>query len=75
MRRVLTIAALIAAAAVSCMTYARAADRVVNVYNWSDYIDPAVLKEFTAKTGIRVQYDTFDANETLETKLLAGHPG
>jgi putrescine transport system substrate-binding protein len=49
--------------------------RVVNVYNWSDYIDPKVLEDFTRETGIKVQYDTFDANETLETKLLAGKSG
>src|ERR1051325_8637692 len=49
--------------------------RVVNVYNWSDYIDPKVLEDFTKETGIKVQYDTFDANETLETKLLAGKSG
>src|ERR1041385_6954006 len=49
--------------------------RVVNVYNWSDYIDPKVLENFTRETGIKVQYDTFDANETLETKLLAGKSG
>ena len=49
--------------------------RVVNVYNWSDYIDAKVLEDFTKETGIKVQYDTFDANETLETKLLAGKSG
>ena len=54
---------------------ASAQDRVINVYNWSDYIDPAVLEDFTRQTGIKVQYDTFDANETLETKLLAGRSG
>src|SRR5581483_2977744 len=47
----------------------------VNVYNWSDYIDPAVLADFTKETGIKVQYDTFDSNDTLETKLLAGKSG
>jgi putrescine transport system substrate-binding protein len=50
-------------------------ERAVNVYNWSDYIDPKVLEDFTKETGIKVQYDTFDANETLETKLLAGKSG
>ena len=50
-------------------------ERVVNVYNWSDYIDPTVLEAFTKETGIKVRYDTFDANETLETKLLAGNSG
>jgi putrescine transport system substrate-binding protein len=54
---------------------AAAEPRVVNVYNWSDYIDPQVLTDFTKETGIKVQYDTFDANETLETKLLAGRSG
>jgi len=50
-------------------------ERVVNVYNWSDYIDSKVLEDFTKESGIKVQYDTFDANETLETKLLAGKSG
>jgi putrescine transport system substrate-binding protein len=50
-------------------------DRAVNVYNWSDYIEPAVLDAFTKETGIRVRYDTFDSNDTLETKLLAGKSG
>jgi putrescine transport system substrate-binding protein len=50
-------------------------ERVLNVYNWSDYIDPAVLEGFTKETGIKVQYDTFDSNDTLETKLLAGKSG
>jgi len=49
--------------------------RVVNIYNWSDYIEPKILEDFTKETGIKVQYDTFDANETLETKLLAGKSG
>ncbi len=49
--------------------------RVVNVYNWSDYIDPSVLDEFTKKTGIAVRYDTFDSSDTLEAKLLAGQSG
>jgi putrescine transport system substrate-binding protein len=52
-----------------------AAERVVNFYNWSDYIDPAVLEAFTRETGIAVKYDTFDSNDILETKLLAGKSG
>jgi hypothetical protein len=50
-------------------------ERVVNFYNWSDYIDPVVLDSFTAETGIKVRYDTFDSNDTLEAKLLAGKSG
>jgi putrescine transport system substrate-binding protein len=49
--------------------------RTVNFYNWSDYIDPMVLKDFTRDTGIAVTYDTFDSNDMLETKLLAGKSG
>ena len=47
----------------------------VHIYNWSDYIDPALLKQFTAETGIRTTYDTFDSNEVLETKVLQGGTG
>jgi putrescine transport system substrate-binding protein len=52
-----------------------AQDRVVNVYNWSDYIDESILEDFTKETGIKVVYDVFDSNEILETKLLAGGTG
>jgi len=48
-------------------------ERVVNVYNWSDYIDPTVLTDFQKEYGIKVNYDVFDSNEVLETKLLTGH--
>jgi len=54
---------------------AGAQGQIVNVYNWSDYIDPTVLADFTKETGIKVRYDTFDSNDTLETKLLAGKSG
>ncbi|HRO01355.1 polyamine ABC transporter substrate-binding protein [Nitrobacter sp. TKz-YC01] len=54
---------------------AEAAERVVNFFNWSNYIAPGVLEAFTEETGIKVVYDTFDANETLETRLLAGKSG
>jgi putrescine transport system substrate-binding protein len=49
--------------------------RIVNVYNWSDYIAPKVIQDFTKETGIKVRYDTFDSNDTLEAKLLAGRSG
>lgn len=52
---------------------ADAAAKVVNVYNWSDYIDPAVIPAFEKEYGIKVNYDVFDSNEVLETKLLTGH--
>ncbi len=54
---------------------AGAASGTLNIYNWSDYIDPALLAEFTKQTGIKVRYDTFDSNEVLETKVLGGKTG
>jgi putrescine transport system substrate-binding protein len=51
------------------------AEKIVNVYNWSDYIDKAMLEKFTQETGIKVNYDVFDNNEVLQTKLLAGNTG
>lgn len=54
---------------------AQAQNRVVNVFNWSDYIDASILEEFTAQTGIRVVYDVYDSNEILETRLFAGSSG
>ena len=76
MHRALTIVAIALSFCVVFVDVAAAqSGRVVNVYNWSDYIDPKVLEDFTKETGIKVQYDTFDANETLETKLLAGKSG
>ena len=52
-----------------------AQERVVNVYNWSDYIDSSLIDQFTKETGIKVVYDVYDSNEILETKLLAGGSG
>jgi putrescine transport system substrate-binding protein len=57
------------------LTVAQAQEKIVNVYNWSDYIDPSILEDFTKETGIKVTYDVFDSNEILETKLLAGGSG
>jgi putrescine transport system substrate-binding protein len=53
----------------------RAEERVVHFFNWSNYIAPGVLDDFTKETGIKVVYDTFDGNEMLETRLLAGRSG
>src|ERR671929_181510 len=67
---------LLAAAVLSVVLCSPAtAQRIVNVYNWSDYMAPQVLERFFKETGIRVRYETFDSNDTLETKLLAGKSG
>ena len=68
---------------VSCGKYAgpggapaaNAEEKVVNVYNWYDYIEPDVLRKFEARTGVQVRYNVFDSNNTLAAKLLAGHSG
>ena len=65
-------AALCCAAVVPML---QAADSVVKVYNWSDYIGPDTLKNFEKDNAIKVQYDIFDTNEMLEAKLLSGHSG
>jgi putrescine transport system substrate-binding protein len=49
--------------------------KVLNIYNWTDYIDPSVVPAFEKEYGIKVNYDVFDSNEVLETKLLAGRTG
>ena len=49
--------------------------KVLNVYNWSDYIADDTLKNFEKETGIKVTYDNYDSNEILHTKLVAGHTG
>ena len=67
--------ALTAAAVLLCITGSLAEDARVHVYNWTDYIDKEILVEFQAETGIKVVYDVFDSNRTLEARLLAGNTG
>lgn len=66
---------VLAAAAIGFATSAGAAGKVVNVYNWSDYVDESVLADFTKETGIKVVYDTYDNNDVVETKLMTGGSG
>jgi putrescine transport system substrate-binding protein len=48
-------------------------EKVLNIYSWIDYIAPNTVAKFEKETGIKVNYDTYDNNEILETKLLTGH--
>jgi putrescine transport system substrate-binding protein len=50
-------------------------DKILNIYNWSDYIAEDTIANFEKETGIKVRYDTFDSNETLHAKLVAGKTG
>ena len=73
--RSIVFAVALAALLAACSGAGQSGDAVVNVYNWSDYIDPQVLKDFEKQYGIKVNYDVFDKNEVLETKLLTGNTG
>jgi putrescine transport system substrate-binding protein len=47
----------------------------LHIYNWADYIGTDTIADFEARTGIKVIYDTYDADETLEAKMMAGDSG
>lgn len=66
---------LTAALAAALSTSVVAEDKVLNVYNWSDYVDPAIITAFEEETGIKVNYDVYDSNEVLEAKLMSGGSG
>ncbi len=50
-------------------------EKILNIYNWADYIAPETIKNFEKETGIKVNYDNFDSNEILNAKLVAGRTG
>ncbi len=52
-----------------------AEDKVLNIYNWPDYIPDGMIAAFEQETGIKVNYDTFETNEALHAKLVAGNTG
>jgi putrescine transport system substrate-binding protein len=61
-----------------CMPFVRRAhaeDKILNVYNWADYIGETTLEDFTKATGIKVTYDTYSSTEEMEAKMLAGSTG
>src|SRR6201990_2959605 len=75
MSRILPVVVLSALGVAILAVPPLAQTRTLNVHNWSDYVEPTVIEAFTKETAIKVRYDTFDANETLETKLLAAKSG
>jgi putrescine transport system substrate-binding protein len=73
-----TLSSLMAALALTLATtglHAQEEEKVLNIYNWSDYIGDDILKKFEAETGIKVRYDNFDNNEIVHAKLVAGKTG
>ena len=71
------VAALLAAGlAFACsLASAQEEEKVLNIYNWSDYIAEDTIKNFEKETGIKVRYDNFDNNEIVHAKLVAGRTG
>ncbi|MCW3479415.1 polyamine ABC transporter substrate-binding protein [Neisseriaceae bacterium JH1-16] len=67
--------AIAAGVLVSAAVPAFAAGKVLNIYNWSDYIAPDTVKNFEKATGITVRYDVYDSNEVLQAKILTGRSG
>ncbi len=60
---------------VSAPAAAQEEEKVLNVYNWSDYIAEDTIRNFEKETGIKVRYDNFDNNEIVHAKLVAGKTG
>jgi putrescine transport system substrate-binding protein len=71
--RTLIAGCVLLACLAACSGGSTAGEPVLNVYNWSDYIAPGVIDAFEHEYGIKVNYDVFDSNEVLETKMLMGH--
>ncbi len=74
----MALAAGAAAATAMCWAgpaVAQEEEKVLNIYNWSDYIAPDTIANFEKETGIKVRYDNFDNNEIVHAKLVAGKTG
>ncbi len=71
-----TAAVTAASCALVCMpAAAQEEEKILNIYNWSDYIADDTIANFEKETGIKVRYDVFDSNEILHAKLVAGKTG
>ncbi len=66
---------LLLLALAGCAAAAPAAERHLFLYNWADFIGYGTIERFEKLTGIKVVYDTYDAEETMEARLLAGESG
>ena len=75
MKKMIGKTALALSVAAALVGAAQAEDKVVHVYNWSDYIAEDTVANFEKASGIKVVYDVFDSNETLEAKMLTGQSG
>jgi putrescine transport system substrate-binding protein len=69
------LGAVLVLAGLTTAAHAQQEEKVLNIYNWSDYIADDTVKNFEKETGIKVRYDLFDNNEILNSKLVAGKSG
>ncbi|MFA9216214.1 MAG: polyamine ABC transporter substrate-binding protein [Sphingomonadaceae bacterium] len=69
------VGAALVLAGMAATAHAQQEEKVLNIYNWSDYIADDTIKNFEKETGIKVRYDLFDNNEILNSKLVAGKSG
>ena len=70
-----TDAAAASGASAPATAAAPSATGQLNIYNWSDYVDPETVATFEKDNNIKVRYDYYDSNETLEAKVLTGQSG
>ena len=73
--RLATFACALALCVAHAAVQAQQEEKVLNIYNWSDYIADDTIRNFEKETGIHVRYDNFDSNEILHAKLVAGNSG
>jgi putrescine transport system substrate-binding protein len=69
------LASLLALGLAAGAVQAQPEEKILNIYNWSDYIADDTIRNFEKETGIQVRYDNFDSNEILHAKLVAGDSG
>jgi putrescine transport system substrate-binding protein len=74
-RLLAVLTGVVVAAGLVTTANAKDEEKVLNIYNWSDYIAPDTIKNFEKETGIKVRYDVFDSNEVLHAKLIAKKTG
>ena len=76
-KKTLTAMTVVACTIISSIGCASAEDdeNILNIYNWSDYIDPEIIPLFEKETGIKVVYDVFDSNEVLDAKIMSCKTG
>ena len=74
-KSLITVSVLLAANLFAVQVAEAEEEKVLNVYNWFEALDPGSVPDFEKETGIEVNYDSYESNETLEAKLLAGSSG